>query len=66
MGNLIYLIVTILMNSWIIGFLGYRAGNIIHVLPFIAIAIIFARFIKERAPIAVAKISSRTGGINIR
>ena len=51
MGNLIYLVVTILMNSWVIGFLGYKAGNFIHVLLFIAIAIIFTRFIKERVAI---------------
>ncbi len=59
MGNLIYLIVTVLMNSWVIGFLGYKAGNFIHVLLLVAIAIITTRIIKERVPKALTKIISR-------
>ncbi len=60
MGNLIYLIVTVLMNSWVIGFLGYRLGDYIHVLLLIAIAVIFRRIIQEQTPKTLNKIIPRT------
>jgi len=42
MGNLIYLIAVILLIAWAIGFIGYSAGGIIHVLLVIAvIAVLF-------------------------
>ena len=37
MGNLLYIIAVILIISWAIGFFGYHAGGIIHVLLVIAI-----------------------------
>ncbi len=37
MRNLLYIIAVILVISWAIGFLGYHAGGIIHVLLVIAI-----------------------------
>lgn len=37
MSNLLYIIAVILVISWAIGFFGYAAGGIIHVLLVIAI-----------------------------
>ena len=37
MGNLLYIIAVILVIAWAIGFLGYHAGGIIHVLLVIAV-----------------------------
>jgi hypothetical protein len=37
MGGLLYTIAVILVIAWAIGFLGYHAGGIIHVLLVIAI-----------------------------
>lgn len=42
MGNILYIVAVILIISWAIGFIGYSAGGIIHILLVIAvIAIIF-------------------------
>ena len=42
MGNLLYIVAVILIIAWAVGFIGYSAGGIIHVLLVIAvIAIIF-------------------------
>ncbi|MFZ4477862.1 MAG: lmo0937 family membrane protein [Saprospiraceae bacterium] len=48
MGNLIYLVVAVLLNAWIIGFLGYSAGILIHILLFLAVFVIAYRAIKDR------------------
>ena len=37
MSNLLYIVAVILVISWAIGFFGYAAGGIIHVLLVIAI-----------------------------
>jgi hypothetical protein len=46
MGNLLYLIAVILVIAWLIGFLGYHAGGIIHVLLVIAVIAILLRIIR--------------------
>jgi len=46
MGNLLYLIAVILIIAWLIGFLGYHAGGIIHVLLVIAVIAILLRIIR--------------------
>ena len=50
MGNLIYIVVTVLINSWVIGFLGYDAGSIIHVLLVIAAVVILSSVYKWSVP----------------
>ncbi|MEO5582231.1 MAG: lmo0937 family membrane protein [Saprospiraceae bacterium] len=45
MGNLLYVIAVILVISWAIGFLGYHAGGIIHLLLVIAIIAVLLRVI---------------------
>ncbi|MDP9042412.1 MAG: lmo0937 family membrane protein [Bacteroidota bacterium] len=49
MGNLLYIIAVILIIGWAIGFFGYAAGGIIHVLLVIAIVLILLKFIRREA-----------------
>jgi len=50
MGNLLYIIAVILVIVWAIGFLGYQAGGIIHILLVIAIIVVLLRIIQGRKP----------------
>lgn len=45
MGNLLYIIAVILVIGWAIGFLGYAAGSIIHLLLVIAVILFLVRLI---------------------
>jgi hypothetical protein len=46
MGRLLYIIAVILIIGWLIGFLGFHAGGIIHILLVIALIAIILRVIK--------------------
>lgn len=46
MGNLLYIIAVILVISWAIGFLGFHAGGIIHILLVIAVIAVLLRLIR--------------------
>ncbi|MBL7699951.1 MAG: lmo0937 family membrane protein [Chitinophagaceae bacterium] len=46
MGNLLYIIAVILIIAWAIGFLGYSAGGLIHILLVIAVIAIVLRLIR--------------------
>ncbi|HVD99063.1 MAG TPA: lmo0937 family membrane protein [Cytophagaceae bacterium] len=46
MGNLLYLIAVILIIAWAIGFIGYSAGGIIHILLVIAVIAVLLRLIQ--------------------
>jgi uncharacterized membrane protein YtjA (UPF0391 family) len=48
MGNLLYVIAVILIIAWAIGFIGYNAGGIIHVLIVIAVIAVLVRIIQGR------------------
>lgn len=48
MGNLLYIIAVILVIAWAIGFLGYHAGGIIHILLVIAVIAVIFRVIQGR------------------
>ncbi len=48
MGNLLYTIAVILIIIWAIGFLGYNAGGIIHVLLVIAVIVVLLRVIQGK------------------
>jgi len=48
MGNLLYLIAVILVIAWAIGFIGYSAGGLIHILLVIAIIAVILRIIDGR------------------
>ncbi len=49
MGNLLYLVAVILIIAWAIGFLGYHAGGLIHLLLVIAIIAVILNVIKRAA-----------------
>ncbi len=51
MGNLLYIIAVILIIGWLIGFIGYSAGGLIHVLLVIAIIVVLLRVIQGRKPL---------------
>jgi hypothetical protein len=51
MGNLLYVIAVILVIAWAIGFLGYQAGGIIHILLVIAIIAVLLRVIGGSKPV---------------
>ncbi len=48
MGNLLYIIAVILIIGWAIGFIGFGAGGIIHILLVIGIIAILFRIIQGR------------------
>lgn len=48
MGNLLYVIAVFLVIGWLIGFVGYGTGGIIHILLVIAIVAILLRVISGR------------------
>ena len=50
MGNLLYLIAVILVIAWLIGFVAYSVGGIIHILLVIAVIVILLRVIQGRRP----------------
>lgn len=49
MGNLLYLIAVVLVIAWAIGFLGYHAGGLIHILLVIAVIAILLKVIRKAA-----------------
>ncbi len=51
MGNLLYLIAVILIIFWVIGFVGYNLGGLIHILLVIALIAILLRIIQGRNPL---------------
>jgi Family of unknown function (DUF5670) len=51
MGNLLYIIAVILVIGWAVGFLGYHAGGIIHILLVIALVSVILRVIQGRKPL---------------
>lgn len=48
MGNILYIVAVILIIAWAIGFVGYQAGGIIHILLVIAVIAIILRVIQGR------------------
>lgn len=48
MGNLLYIIAVILIIGWAIGFIGFQAGGLIHILLVIAIIAVILRVIQGR------------------
>ena len=48
MGNLLYVVAVILIIGWLVGFVGYGAGGIIHILLVIAVVAILLNVISGR------------------
>ncbi|MBC7862637.1 MAG: lmo0937 family membrane protein [Bacteroidia bacterium] len=51
MGNLLYVVAVVLIICWAVGFIGYSAGGIIHVLLVIALIAVILRIIQGKRPI---------------
>jgi hypothetical protein len=51
MGNILYTIAVVLIILWGIGFLGYHAGGIIHILLVIALIAVILRVIQGKKPV---------------
>ncbi|HLF46987.1 MAG TPA: lmo0937 family membrane protein [Chitinophagaceae bacterium] len=48
MGNLLYIVAVILIIGWLVGFIGFNAGGLIHILLVIAIIAVILRVIQGR------------------
>lgn len=48
MGNLLYIVAVILIIGWLIGFIGFNAGGLIHILLVIALIAVILRIIQGR------------------
>jgi hypothetical protein len=48
MGNILYIIAVILIIAWAIGFVGYSAGGLIHVLLVIAVIAVIVKLLQGR------------------
>lgn len=46
MGKILYIIAVLLVIAWLIGFMGYHAGGLIHILLVIAIIAVLLRLIR--------------------
>ena len=51
MGNILYTIAVILVIVWAVGFLGFHAGGIIHILLIIAVISVLLRLIQGNKPV---------------
>ncbi|MDZ7755817.1 lmo0937 family membrane protein [Rhodohalobacter sp.] len=48
MGNLLYIVAVVLVIAWLIGFVGYSTGGIIHILLVIAVIAILLQVIQGK------------------
>jgi len=48
MGNLLYTVAVLLVIMWAIGFMGYHAGGIIHLLLVVAVIAVLLRVIQGK------------------
>ncbi|MDB5202800.1 MAG: hypothetical protein JWQ27_2209 [Ferruginibacter sp.] len=51
MSSLLYTIAVILVIAWAIGFLGFHAGGLIHILLVIAVIAVILRLISGNRPV---------------
>lgn len=51
MSNILYIIALMFIISWLVGFLGYNASGLIHILLAIAVIAILLRIIQGKRPI---------------
>jgi hypothetical protein len=49
MGNILYILAVVLVIAWLIGFLGYSAGGLIHILLVLAVISILVSIIRGRS-----------------
>jgi hypothetical protein len=46
MGNILYIIAVILVIGWLVGYVGFHAGGLIHILLVIAVIAVILRLIR--------------------
>lgn len=51
MGSLLYIVAVVLVIIWAIGFIGYSAGGIIHILLAIALISVILRVIQGKSAV---------------
>jgi len=51
MDRILYVIAVLLVVAWLIGFLAYNAGGLIHILLVLAVIAVLIRIIKGRPPL---------------
>jgi hypothetical protein len=51
MGNLFNAIIVLLVLGWLIGFVGYGTGGLIHILLVVAIIAVLLRVIQGKNPV---------------
>jgi hypothetical protein len=51
MNNFLYILAVILVIAWAIGFFGYSAGHLIHILLVIAVVALLLRLIRGKEPL---------------
>jgi len=51
MSNLLYIVAVILIIGWLVGFIGFHAGGLIHLLLVIALIAIILRVIQGKNPV---------------
>jgi len=51
MRSILYIVAVILVISWAIGFIGYQAGGLIHILLVIAIISVLLNVIRGNKPV---------------
>jgi len=51
MRSLLYIIAVLLVIGWLIGFVGYNAGGLIHILLVLAIIAVLLRLIQGKNPV---------------
>ncbi|HEY8511356.1 MAG TPA: lmo0937 family membrane protein [Cyclobacteriaceae bacterium] len=49
MGSILYIVAVVLVIAWLIGFLGYSAGGMIHILLVLAIISVLVSVIRGRS-----------------
>ncbi|MFO7258071.1 MAG: lmo0937 family membrane protein [Bacteroidota bacterium] len=49
MGSILYIVAVVLVIAWLIGFLGYSAGGLIHILLVLAVISILVGIIRGRS-----------------
>ena len=49
MNNILYIVAVILIIGWLVGFIGFNAGGLIHILLVIAVIAIILKLIQGRS-----------------
>jgi len=51
MGSILYIIAVLLVIGWLIGFVGYGVGGLLHILLVIAVIVVLLNIIRGRSAV---------------